>query len=575
MQQRYRETLPQELSTKFLDDNRLIAHPPFLAGGRPVSDVAVFVRVPITSSVGDCLGYVSFSLPAERWGHIFPANVCLRTSSSSGHVIKTAAAFDRNVHAHEPVLDLDVECRYNVGGGTLLLYIMGTAFSVLILGMTLALLWRFEVTSSRERLVLASHRRFALQAEQQRDALRKEAAAEQRVKDAFVVSEKTERYLNHELKNRIIVLGQSCAEQALHGQIEEIAEVLTSKTALMRLSSRRYLAALDAVEPAALVDLRRQRFSAANSPFFRSETTGAAAFRKELRLDKVLFNIILDNMLSNAFKYGDASKPPLLSMHLEPVDEKATRVRLFLELRNWAGSEHSALLRMGEEALNEIAQSEGARAHIHAADLSSGDGFFIMAAAAHSLGGTVRLVLLQDGVIAKLELPNVSAVVREEAKPAKPVDLSRMKIAMADDSATFRKTFRKIATTVTTQEPYVAGETRESIDSFPKAVVDGDVDVLLLDFNFAPVHHTKTGVDLCRECRALDLEEGNVPRVIFVVSANDSPEDSERYIAAGADGCLGKKLTVAKLRKVLEDAVRTHPRFAAHRAGNWVSEFVA
>jgi len=276
-------------------------------------------------------------------------------------------------------------------------------------------------------------------------------------------------------------------------------------------------------------------------------------------------------MLSNAYKYGDAARPPSLSLNVEPLNECATRVRLSLELRNWAGPEHAALLQLGEEKLNEIAHAEGQRAHGHSAELSSGDGFPMAAAAASVLGGTVRLVLLEDGVLAKLELPDVLAVLpgsaRFSAVLVAPVelDISWLKIALADDSAMFRKTFARLTEKVTSQEPFVAGATRESIDDFPKAVVERDCDVVLLDFNFAPTHHTKTGVDLCRECRQLDAEEGNVPRLIFIVSANDSPEDAERYRAAGADGSLGKKLTAATLRQALEDAVRTHPRFAARR----------
>jgi len=336
----------------------------------------------------------------------------------------------------------------------------------------------------------------------------------------------------------------------------------------MRLSTGRYEPSWGAVEPVALIDVRWQRFVAAHSSFERLPTTGAAADRKTLRLDKVLFNIILDNMLSNAFKYGDASRPPSLGLRVEPLDDGATRVRLSMELRNWAGPEHAVLLQLGEEKLNEIALAEGRRAHEHAAELSSGDGFPMAVAAASALGGTIRLVLLPGGVIAKLELPNVAAVLPvaalgSAAAVAAPAELSQLKIAMVDDSSTFRKTFVRLANKVTSQEPIVAGATRESIDGFPKMVVESDMDVVLLDFNFAPVHHTKTGVDLCRECRQLDAEEGNVPRLIFIVSANDSPEDAERYRAAGADGSLGKKLTAKSLRQVLEDAVRTHPRFAA------------
>jgi DNA-binding NarL/FixJ family response regulator len=230
---------------------------------------------------------------------------------------------------------------------------------------------------------------------------------------------------------------------------------------------------------------------------------------------------------------------------------------------------------MGEETLNAIAHAEGMRAHEHAAELSSGDGFSMAAAAASALGGTVRLVLLEDGIVAKLELPDIAAVLFENARDSEtattaPAELSWLKIALVDDSAMFRKMMAVLAEKVTSRKPTVAGATRESIDGFPKMVLESDCDVLLLDFNFAPVHHTKTGVDVCRECRQLDAEAGNVPRLIFIVSANDSPEDAERYRAAGADGSLGKKLTPARLRRVLEDAVRTHPRFAAWRRGDTV-----
>ncbi|KAJ1455677.1 hypothetical protein M885DRAFT_616938 [Pelagophyceae sp. CCMP2097] len=581
--------LPPAVHFRFFDERRLVAHPLYLANGKPLVDYALNVRVPIFDEAcgagcdAKVLGSVSFSLRVDSWESIFPAHLGV-TAALTGHVIKTPASSSRphrdknvamgnsnsgtHVHIHESFLDLNLECYQQDDsdadslGKRFLTFLVFLA--ILIIVLLLALLRRLELGAARERQMVDERRKDAA-----RDAAAAEQCKDERLRYAFEMSEKTERYLNHELKNRIFVLGQSCAAQSLHGQIDEIAEVLNSKAVLMRLSTGRYEPSWDAVESVSLIDTRWQRFVAANSPFERVPTTGAAAHRRSLRLDKVLFNIILDNILSNAFKYGDPSRPPSLSLNIDPVDDGATRVRLSLELRNWAGPEHEALLEMGEAKLNEIAHAEGRRAHEHAAELSSGDGFPMAAAAASALGGTVRLVLLPDGVLAKLELPDVAAVLpgsaRFAAVPAAPVELSWLKIAMVDDSASFRKTFARLSEKVTSQEPFVAGATRESIDDFPKAVVERDCDVVLLDFNFAPTHHTKTGVDLCRECRQLDAEEGNAPRLIFIVSANDSPEDAERYRAAGADGSLGKKMSVATLRQVLEDAVQTHPRFAARR----------
>jgi hypothetical protein len=68
---------------------------------------------------------------------------------------------------------------------------------------------------------------------------------------------------------------------------------------LVRLSAGRYEATWDAFDPVQLIAVRWARFVVANCPFGRAEPTGAASHRRVLRFDKVLFNIILDNMLSN------------------------------------------------------------------------------------------------------------------------------------------------------------------------------------------------------------------------------------------------------------------------------------
>mmetsp|Transcript_24746 Transcript_24746/g.83173 ORF Transcript_24746/g.83173 Transcript_24746/m.83173 type:complete len:1079 (+) Transcript_24746:64-3300(+) len=556
VQERDRRTLPAALYTKFFIDHRIVAHPWYSPDGTPTPDFLLTLRIPVVADGSDgaeVLGYVSFTLHADSWAATFPNNVEVLVAST-GHVVKTVSGYEKHAHAHEPFLDLSLLCHYNVTFQAAPLY-AGACVAVAGIFLVLWLWRRMELGAALIRRNLDERRKDNL-----RDAAALEQRRDERVRYGFEMSEKTERYLNHELKNRIFVLGQSCAEESLHVQIDEITEVLNSKAVLMRLSTGRYKPTQTAVDPVALIEKRRQRHLAANSPFERLKTTGTATC-KDLMLDQVLFNIIVDNMLSNAFKYGDALKPPTLSVKIDAVEDRAC---LTLELRNWSGPEHAQLLSLGEDALNDIALAEGKRAHEHAAELSSGDGFPMAAAAALALGGTVRLLLLEDGVVAKLELPDLTISGAQKASAvskAVPVELLELKMAMADDSATFRKTFARLAAKVTSRSPVLAGETRESIDGFSQAVVDSDCDVVLLDFNFAPVHHTKNGLDVCRECRALDAEEGNVPRVIFIVSANDSPDDAERYVAAGADGSLGKKLTAASLRAVLEDVVKVHPRF--------------
>ncbi|KAJ1453462.1 hypothetical protein M885DRAFT_279697 [Pelagophyceae sp. CCMP2097] len=475
VQETRRRTLPAALQAR-IEDQKLIAHLYYQPSGDYLPDFILTVQIPVVGKEGffdeelpPVLGYVSFTLHVDQWSFIFPEHVKV-IEALTGNVVKTVSGYSKHTHVHEPFLGLDLECFYNFesdAGHCIVVVIL----SFLAIALQVVALWRLERGAGRERRLVDEQRREEKAAEERRN---------ERIRYSFEISEKTERYLNHELKNRIFVLGHSCADQSLQPQIEEITEVLNSKAALMRLSTGRYEPSWDACEPVSLIDVRWQRFVAAHSPFERVPTTGAAANRTTLQLDKILFDIIVDSMLSNAFKYGDVSRPPSMSLNVEPLDDGATRVKLSLELRNWAGPEHAALLRLGEEALNEIALTEGMRAHDHAAELSSGDDFPMAGAAANALGGSVRLVLLEDGVIAKLELPDVVAVlpgVSRNSREAAPVELSKLSIAMADDSATFRKAFAKLAEKLTSRKPIAAGATRESIDDFPKTIVENDCDV--------------------------------------------------------------------------------------------------
>ena len=55
---------------------------------------------------------------------------------------------------------------------------------------------------------------------------------------------------------------------------------------------------------------------------------GAACFAEvSLHLDPLLFTIIVDNLVSNALKYGGA-KPPHLALKIEPLEDCAVSLTL-------------------------------------------------------------------------------------------------------------------------------------------------------------------------------------------------------------------------------------------------------
>ena len=272
----------------------------------------------------------------------------------------------------------------------------------------------------------------------------------------------------------------------------------------------------------------------------------AAAQVASLLLDPMLLNIILDNVLSNAFKYGGADQPPNVALQIEPVESGVVSVSL--TVRNAAGPGHAHLLNLGEAELNSIAARDGARAHGSlGASTSAGDGFPMAIASARALGGTLRLALSQREVTARLSLPRV---LLEAAAHFGAMEISEVSMALCDDSGSVRKIMKqKIQRAFAScRQPIVVGETHASIESFPQIVVDTDVDVVFIDQNFGDVHQTKVGTDLVREVRALDIALGNPHRLIFVVSANDAPDDLALYRVAGADGYVSKSASVKQMR---------------------------
>mmetsp|Transcript_34176 Transcript_34176/g.119506 ORF Transcript_34176/g.119506 Transcript_34176/m.119506 type:complete len:961 (+) Transcript_34176:83-2965(+) len=390
---------------------------------------------------------------------------------------------------------------------------------------------------------------------------------------------KTEKYLSHELKNRIIVLVElslRCAEthsgatplpgpiraklSTLTGVAKELLETTVRKSVLLHLATGVYEPQLEDTDMTQLLETRLERLSEAGRDVVLLPTDGAAdADASSLLLDPLLVKIIADNLLSNAIKYGGATEPPSVSMRVDPVEDGV--VSMSFEVRNVAGPGHERLLALGDDKLNCIAATEGRRAHgTHGASTSAGDGFPMAVASAVALGGTLRLGTTPTEVVATLSLPRVLLDATEQCAF---VDISGLKTALVEDSSLQRKMWaRRISSAFpSSAPPILAGESHDSIDAFPRTIISADVDVIFVDQHFGSVHGTKVGTDLVREIRAHDRAAGVPDRLIFVVSANDAPDDLAFYHAAGSSGTLSKSISVQNLHSRICHLASTEPRF--------------
>jgi len=390
---------------------------------------------------------------------------------------------------------------------------------------------------------------------------------------------KTEKYLSHELKNRIIVLVElslRCAEThstatplpgairarlaTLTSMANELLETTVRKSVLLHLATGVYEPQLEDTDISQLLNTRLSRLSECGRDVVMLPCAGAAAdSAASLLLDPLLLNIVADNLLSNAIKYGGDAEPPSVAVCVEPVEDGI--VRLMLVVRNVAGPGHKRLLALGDEELNVIAATDGRRAHgAHGASTSAGDGFPMAVASAVALGGTLRLRTTPTEVIAVLSLPRVRLDATEQFAV---MDIPGLTTALVEDSSLQRKMWtRRIARAFTSSAPPVlAGESHDSIEAFPRACIAADVDVVFVDQHFGSVHATKVGTDLVREIRAHDRAAGVPDRLIFVVSANDAPDDLVQYRAAGASGQLSKSITIRRLHARICQMASTEPRF--------------
>ncbi|KAJ1455551.1 hypothetical protein M885DRAFT_210440 [Pelagophyceae sp. CCMP2097] len=225
----------------------------------------------------------------------------------------------------------------------------------------------------------------------------------------------SESYESHELKNRLIAMDELCSTDGavpvatVRALIAEGLETIATRSIVLQLASDAYRPQPEAVDVEELVSLRLRRYRGASrdaskdliktrdaskavgSMLVRSQDCSSSSLdeREErvspapmpatvLRLDRLLLVIILDSLLSNAFKYGDAGVMPCVEVHVSKTkgqggEDGAVDARI--EIRNAGGPGHAALVKLGEKALNVrlASEAESAKGQQHIRGCSTGD----------------------------------------------------------------------------------------------------------------------------------------------------------------------------------------------------------
>ena len=98
------------------------------------------------------------------------------------------------------------------------------------------------------------------------------------------------------IKNRLIMLANVCDDSLL----AELMDWVSSKSAVLEIVTGRYKPKLEDVDYTAAVEARVQfAYREANRHVTITPAAGTAANKTSLRLDRILLNTILDNLLSN------------------------------------------------------------------------------------------------------------------------------------------------------------------------------------------------------------------------------------------------------------------------------------
>jgi PAS domain S-box-containing protein len=151
-----------------------------------------------------------------------------------------------------------------------------------------------------------------------------------------------------------------------------------------------------------------------------------------------------------------------------------------------------------------------------------------------------------------------------ELLPPAPVDRRRMKVLLAEDSATNRFLIEAYLKNT----PYQL-ESAENGESAVQKFVSGEYDLILMDMQM-PV---MDGYTATRTIRQLELEKGLEPTPIIALTAHALAEDAQKSIDAGCNVHLTKPVKKAELLEVMDGFSRDRkPGTSQSRAGTVLTD---
>ncbi|KAL1504035.1 hypothetical protein AB1Y20_010447 [Prymnesium parvum] len=346
-------------------------------------------------------------------------------------------------------------------------------------------------------------------------------------------------FLSHELKNRLNALRGMCHNA--QGVVSEHAPTLLNTPFNLRELFEDVLAGFDrgiflCMDQQLAMELASDDYKPHDSHVELRQALEVASARRArvyverdvpsvVRLDGNLMLRVLENLVSNAIKYGKRDAEITLRA-------SAKRGQLLLEVSNQPGPKHEAVVEAyGHADCSEVIWTRGDIAQRDA--MSTGRGLRISRKCASLLNGTLSLVFLESEVRATLSLP--MGVTRRTSAGA----LAGLVVAALDDDEMVRQIDQHLYSRIGI-EAHVRGETAQEILTFPEFVasLNPQPDCVLLDQN---LDHPLTGDTLMLGTQLIaPLRDAGYRGPIIIKSANQSTIDRAKYISCGADGTMDK-----------------------------------
>ena len=275
-------------------------------------------------------------------------------------------------------------------------------------------------------------------------------------------------------------------------------------------------------------------------------------------LDPVLVDLILDNLISNAFKHG-ASPDPDVQFHVTTRQPSATAGEEGAEEDNSACGQMVGVTflvsntanadrpRVTEEYVQNVLAGKVAKGP-SASAMSDYIGLQHSFLAAEVLGMTLSVTQSRERVVARLEgtfnvgsLPEPPESKYSEADmPSWPEDVH---IYCIDDSAPARRLlYHNLTTRAQTRHARTYGKDAGDVTRFmADTLQDGAIAILDQNLEFGGDHNL-LGTDLVAE-----LIERGFQGLICIRSANATDEDARMYKEAGAHCVFGKDTPVSQV----------------------------